>query len=316
MPLAATGTREGLDVAAGAFASAFGPDTTSALVVAPDDPGPGAWAGGPSAVLHEGVYYLAYRLRRPVGHGRGYANVIARSEDGLRFRTIAVLHKDTFESDSLERPALVRTEDGRWRVYVSAATPGTKHWRVDLLEADSPEGLGSAPQRTVLPGSAELAVKDPVVVERHGSWHLWASRHPLDDPDQTDRMTTDYATSDDGVEWTWRGTALAGRPGQWDARGVRVAAVLLDRPTPLAFYDGRATAEENWEERTGLARVDELGTFAALGDRPIGSSPTTGTGLRYVSAVDLPDGGTRLYYEVTRPDGAHELRTTLVDHDG
>jgi hypothetical protein len=29
--------------------------------------------------------------------------------------------------------------------------------------------------------------------------------------------------------------------------------------------------------------------------------------------VALPLGGTRLYYEVTRADGAHELRTTVVD---
>jgi hypothetical protein len=32
-------------------------------------------------------------------------------------------------------------------------------------------------------------------------------------------MTTAYATSDDGLTWDWRGTALAGRPGTWDARG-------------------------------------------------------------------------------------------------
>src|SRR3712207_7125799 len=45
--------------------------------------------------------------------------------------------------------------------------------------------------------------------------------HPLDDADATDRMTTEHATSPDGVTWQWRGTALAGREGGWDARGVR-----------------------------------------------------------------------------------------------
>lgn len=40
-------------------------------------------------------------------------------------------------------------------------------------------------------------------------------------------------------------------------------------------------------------------------------SPHAGRGLHYVSAVALPDGGLRLYYEVTRPDGAHELRTEV-----
>jgi hypothetical protein len=41
------------------------------VVLAPEDPGPGAWAGGPSAQLDDGTWWLAYRLRRPVGEGRG-----------------------------------------------------------------------------------------------------------------------------------------------------------------------------------------------------------------------------------------------------
>jgi hypothetical protein len=157
-----------------------------------------------------------------------------------------------------------------------------------------------------------MAVKDPVVVEYDGRWHLWASCHPLDDPDATDRMTSEYATSNDGVHWTWHGTALRGRVGQWDERGTRVASVRLDQAGPVAYYDGRATAEENWEERTGVARIVELGAFEAIGDAPIAMSPNGLGGLRYVSAVRLPDGGTRFYYEVTRTDGGHELRTTLV----
>jgi hypothetical protein len=294
------------------LAAAFSPTAHSQVVVAPDEPGPGAWAGAPSALLHDGVFYLAYRLRRPIGHGRGFANVLARSPDGVRFETVATLGKDSFGAESLERPALAVTADGIWRLYVSCATPGTKHWRVDLVEAATPEGLASATARTILAGSPELAVKDPVIVEHEGSWHMWASCHPLSDPEQTDRMTTDYATSDDGVLWTWQGTALRGRSGGWDARGTRVAAVLLDQAEPIAYYDGRATAEENWEERTGVARIATLDTFEALGTAPVGASEHGLGGLRYVSAVRLPDGGTRLYYEVTRSDGAHELRTTLV----
>jgi len=55
-----------------------------------------------------------------------------------------------------------------------------------------------------------------------------------------------------------------------------------------------------------------LGSFEAIGDAPVAMSPYGLGGLRYVSPLQLPDGDTRLYYEVTRPDGAHELRTTLV----
>ena len=235
----------------------------------------------------DGTWWLAYRLRRPVGEGRGFANVVARSEDGVSFTPVVELGKDTFGAESLERPALVHTPDGRWRLYVSCATPGSRHWRVDLLEADSVEGLATATPRTVLPGSATTAVKDPVIRHDGGQWHLWASVHPLDDPDATDRMTTEHATSPDGIDWTWRRTALAGTDGSWDARGVRFATVVLDGSRSWALYDGRATAAENWEERTGLAVASD-GTFTAVGDAPLLQSPHPPFGLRYCDVVPLP----------------------------
>ena len=282
------------------------------VVLEPDDPRPGSWAGGPSAQLVDGVWWLAYRLRRPIGEGRGFANVVARSDDGVHFEPVVGVGKDAFGAESLERPALVHTPDGRWRLYVSCATPGTKHWRVDLVEADTVAGLATATPWTVLPGSDAVAVKDPVLRHDGRQWHLWASVHPLDDPEATDRMTTEHATSPDGVQWTWRGTALAGTPGSWDARGVRFATVVLDGDRSWALYDGRATAEENWEERTGLAISDGNGAFTAATDGPLLQSPYAPAGLRYADVVVLPDGGARWYYEATRPDGAHELRTVLL----
>jgi hypothetical protein len=286
----------------------------SRVVVPPPSPGEGYWAGGPQALFRHGTYWLAYRLRRPVGRGRGFANVVARSDDGERFRTVAVVHRETFAADSLERPALEVADDGRWRLYVSCATPGTAHWRVDLIEAETPEGLPAGRPRTVLPGDDRMAVKDPVIHRDGEGWHLWASCHPLDDPAHTDRMTTRYAKSDDGVDWRWCGTALTGRAGHWDARGVRVTAVLADPVAPLAFYDGRATAGENFEERTGLAvgRGGFEGPFAAVGDTPVAQSSPPARGLRYLSVVPLPDGSHRLYFEAGRPDGSHDLRTMLV----
>jgi hypothetical protein len=268
--------------------------------------------GGPSALLVDGVWWLAYRRREPVGEGRGIGNLVARSVDGVTFTPVLEVTKDRFGAESLERPALVRTPEGRWRLYVSCATPGSTHWRVDLLEADTAEGLGAAEATTVLPGSDRLAVKDPVIRHDGEQWRLWASVHPLDDPDATDRMTTAHATSPDGVDWTWRGTALAGTPGTWDARGVRFAVVVLDGARPWALYDGRATADENWEERTGLATAGAEGRFTAAGDGPQLQSPHPPHGLRYADVVAVPGGGARWFYEATRADGAHELRTVLL----
>jgi len=291
--------------------------TDAAVAVEPPGDGAGNWAGAPSAVLVDGVVHLAYRVRAPLGHGRGLAVVLARSTDGITFETVAEVTKDRFGAESLERPALVRTAQGRWRLYVSCATPGSKHWWVDVLEADTPEGLASAPRRTVLPGDDRHAVKDPVIVVVDGTWHLWASVHPLDLPMHEDRMTTEHYSSPDGLDWTHRGTALRPRQDRWDARGVRVSAVFPVDGQWGATYDGRASAAENWEERTGLAYAPSTAgggpaVFTAQGHAPVAESPYAGRGLRHLSVGDLPDGGYRLYYEATRADGAHELWTELL----
>jgi hypothetical protein len=287
----------------------------SSVVITPPGAGPGYWAGAPSAVLTEEGIYLAYRLRRPLGNGRGYAVAVARSADGVRFETVATIRREWVQAESLERPCLVHTPAGRWRLYLSCATPGTKHWRVELLEASDPSRFDVRERLVVLPGDAKTGVKDPVIRHRGGSWHLWTSCHPLADPAEADQMVTEYATSDDGLDWIWHGTALNGRSGLWDARGTRVSAVCYADTTAgatiAAFYDGRATAVENYEERTGIATGTEPAALAALGSTAAAESPYAGRGLRYLDILPLGDGRHRLYYEMTRPDGAHELRTEL-----
>ena len=236
---------------------------------------------------------------------------VARSVDGERFDTMLTIGKEDMATESLERPALVRTPEGRWRLYLSCATVGTKHWRVEMTEAAHPAEFDIRDRQTVLPGDAKTGVKDPVIVYHGGLWHLWASCHPLDDPLQADQMTTEYATSADGLNWTWHGTALSGTPGRWDSRGTRVTAVCFDGDTVMAYYDGRASAAENYEERTGVATGADAAALTPISAEPLASSPYQGGGLRYLDIVPLPGGRHRLYYEMTRPDGSHALLTEL-----
>ena len=269
--------------------------------------GLGYWNGASSAALDgHGTFVVAYRLREGVSPEGRAATVVARSESGEQLETVAVLEKDRFGAMSMERPALVRLDDGRWRLYTCCATPGSKHWWIDVLDADDPAGFAEADAQTVFPGDEHTAVKDPIVQRVDGGWHAWICCHPLDEPDEEDRMSSAYATSEDGFTWTWRGSALRPRPGRWDARGARLTAILADG---RAAYDGRATKEENWFERTGLARrtAGGAGAFEQHSEGPVSA-------VRYLDVVPLPDGGYRIYYESPLPDASHELRTELIPH--
>ena len=280
--------------------SAFPLPTGPGVVVVPAPAaGPQNWSGAPSAAYDDdGSIALAYRTRW--ADGPTDANVIARSTDGERFETVVTLDKARWRAAMVERTTLIRLGGGGWRLYVCCATPNSKHWWIGLVEAQTLEGLAEADIRPIFPGDESMGVKDPVIQRRDGRWHAWICCHPLDVEDEEDRMTTGYATSADGLEWDWHGTVLEGRPGMWDSRGARLTAVL---PDGRAAYDGRATKEQNWFERIGIAEPD--GTrFTATGEALFDA--------RYLEVLPLPGGGYRLYYEARLPDESHELRTEVV----
>lgn len=277
------------------------------VVVAAPGPGPGNWSGAASAVVVDGVTYLTYRVRRPLTEGRGVSTVVARSHDGLNFEKVCEVSRDPFGAESFERPVVVKTPEGGWRLYLSCATPNSKHWWIEALDADRPEDLPDGRRTVVFSGSDQVAVKDPVIVidEAH-RWHAWICEHPLDIPEHEDRMSTAYWTSTDGLAWQRQGTVLSPRPGEWDARGARVSTVVSLDPL-VVLYDGRATAEENWHERTGIARGVLGGQLTVDPASEVLGSPYSDGAYRYASKIELADGTIRYYAEMARPDGAHDL---------
>ncbi|GAA0318964.1 hypothetical protein [Kineococcus aurantiacus] len=267
--------------------------TASAVLVPAPATGAQRWAGAPSAALDaDGSVVLAHRERAGTD-----AVVLSRSDDGgASVREVARFRPGPAGAAMVERPALVRTGDG-WRLFAGFATPGGPHWWVGAVEAATFEGLADAAVVPVLRGDASVGYKDPVVRrDGDGSWRLWVCAHDLSVPGQEDRMSSATCTSADGWDWSSPVTVLTGRPGTWDARGARVTAVV----DGLLAYDGRASAAENWFERTGWAHPD--GT--RVPDAPV-------TDVRYLDVLDLPDGSRRLFFEARTPTGDHELRTAL-----
>jgi hypothetical protein len=284
------------------------------VVVPAPDRGPGNWAGAPHALRDDGVYWLSYRVRTAIGperaQTRGVETVVARSDDGERFEVVTKIERGAFGTDSFERPCLVRRPQGGWRLYVCCATPESKHWWIEAIDADEPSGLPTGERTVVFPGSDALAVKDPIVeVSAGGAWQAWICCHPLMEPGEEDRMTTAYATSSDGLSWDWHGEVLRPVRGTWDQRGARMTTILSSEPM-VVLYDGRASAEENWFEKTGIASEHE-GVLVADPNGPAATSPHSDGALRYATAVPLPDGRTRFYFEAASPDGAHDLWTSI-----
>jgi hypothetical protein len=298
------------------------------LLRGPERPEPGYWAGSPSVLVDGDTTWMTYRERRPRGiaNERGWRAAVAVSRDGRVFEDVWEVLKDELHTPSMERFDLTRSDAG-YELFLSYVDPADGRWRIDSVTTDRPEHFDVATRRTVLTArsSGTEGVKDPVVVDIGGVAHLYASyaaigpalgaaAHASADIYNTGKThhPTGLATRD-GSEFRWRGGVFpVGAPGAWDGYQARIGSIVPFGEGLLGFYDGSASRDENYEERLGLATSTDGRSWRRLSTgEPWLVGPGRTRSLRYVDVVVRGDDWW-VYHEVTRPDGAHDLRLGVV----
>lgn len=295
-------------------------------VFEPEGRGYGYWVGGHNVIFDpdEKKFYLYYRVRHPLGKGRGGKCRIAESRDGVVFTNIWEATKEHFDADSIEAGSLIKDPGtGKWRLYISYQCHNGP-WRVDLIEADHPKNFDAWHHRTVMqPREYGLqSVKDPKVyivgglyvvfvcvparekwVEDKSGWY-----HPLG------ADATGIMTSPDGIyfrNFKYVFEPSQGAPGEWGYFRARINSIVYLPPVYVGFCDSGSTAYDNYEEWCSVAFSHDLEHWTRVStNEPWVRSPYGC--IRYMDALIVGD-EIWYYYEYTREDGSHELRMSKVN---
>ncbi len=313
------------------IAPLFDPEEGTTILEPPGE-GKGNWVGAPGVIYDDdkGKFYIYYRRRKPRGiePDRGYECGISESSDGVNFHEIWTASKNSFGSISVERGALVKTLDGKYRLYIGYVAPEDNKWKIDMVEADSPENFDPATKKLILaPEDCGVeGVKDPYILIVGGKYYMLVSYatspkkpteglHDTADIFNTGKTTSNsgLALSSDGINFTWAGDVLSPPGVGWNAYAARITTMLYVPPVFNVFYDGGADVEQNYEEKTGLAITFDLMNYQHVTDqKPLLVSPHASGSLRYMDVVRLGN-DIYYYYEYARPDGSHELRVNKVE---
>ena len=314
--------------------STFDPEQ-STVIMQPEHSGRGTWIGCPG-VLYEPQqhrFLMTYRQRRPRGNPateRGWRCAVAASDDGIHFEDVWAVEKSELGTSSMERFCLLPRMEGGYHLYLSYVDPADNRWRIDCVEADSPDSFDVRTARPLLTAASTHTegVKDPYALRVGPAVYLFASCASAEALDRGQRAQahatadifntgvtiglTGLATGLDGRNFEWQGPVLSVGTG-WDRYSARLNSMVpLAGGAWVGFYDGSAGVEENYEERCGLAMSHDLRHWNRLSTSAPWMVSPHGTGsLRYVDAVPV---GQELwmYFEYARADGAHELRLHKV----
>lgn len=313
----------------------FDPEQGSTIFL-PKNTGKGWWVGAVSAFYdrERGKFYLYYRIRKPRTLGRGVECRISESKDGVKFDDIWIGKKEELGSPSIERASLIKSYKGDYLLYISYVDPTDNRWRIDVLHAKSPEAFDLSQRHPIFTAenTSAQAVKDPVVYFFSGLYYMFFSYAPTPEGVNQTSLKDMHATADvfntgkviscsalavssDGEQFTWLRDVLI--PGEsWDRDTARVSSILYTPPLFTMFYDGKASVEENYEEKTGTAISFDFMHWQKVSIRnPVLTSPYSSHSLRYMDIVPFED-RIYFYYEYAREDGSHELRLNIVPRTG
>lgn len=294
-------------------------------VFAPTGQGYGYWVGGHNVIFDPDAqkFYLYYRVRQPLGKGRGGICRIAESTDGVAFHDIWEATKEQLDAESIEVGSLIKDPDsGRWRLYLSYQCRNGP-WRVDLIEAGQPADFDAWHHRTVMqPEEYGLTfIKDPKVyivgglylafadVSPQQRWLLDAAgwRHPQGGD------ATGLFTSPDGIyfrNFRYVFEPGPGAPADWGLFRARITSVIYLPPLYVGFFDAGSTMYDNYEEWCGVAYSHDLERWTRVSTNGPWVRSPHGC-IRYMDALVMGD-AVWYYYEYTRADGSHELRVSRV----
>ena len=246
-----------------------------------------------------------------------------RSTDLKTFMDVWSVIKDRYDTASIERSGIRKGADGVWRYWTSYVDPKDGRWCAAVIKGRDVAKLDAAKVERVFSASDLRleGVKDPWVFRHPAEYSTCSSASPSA-PRTTDAShntldiyntgecvsVTGLATSRDLDSWDWQGVVFAPEGGGWDKYCRRINSVVPHNGKFIAFYDGSASEEENYEERTGLAESDDLKNWRTLRPKaPLLTNPHASQSLRYIDAQER-NGDLNVFYEFAREDGAHDLR--------
>ena len=296
----------------------------------------GYWAGAPGWVWDDTdqAGYICYRIRRPRGvePDRGGESRIAKTTDFKTFEDIWSVHKDAYESASIEKSTLRRGADGRFRYFTSYVAPEDGRWCTTVNTADTVGDLDPANTQRLF-NASDLGlegVKDPWILEENGRYSMFLSvAINTATTSNSSHDTLDIFNTGECVSATALATSAISMNGNGKGSSSNLKATRLGTNTAVAstaccpstanttpFYDGSEGHHQNYEERTGLAVSEDLKNWTVLTpEGPCITSPHTTGSLRYIDAQPHGD-DIRFLYELTRANGSHEMRMTTFPAAG